>query len=98
MAYSCGQIEIEEDVLHNFLRDLPKGKYGTSKLIEKFKKTSYCVQKVPPSESWNANFGKILRQCSRNDIGKTLIRLDAQQSPITDSNGNPTTETIWEII
>lgn len=98
MVYSYGQIVIKKDVLHNFLKSLPKGKYGTTELIEKFKKTSYCVQKVYPSESWNANFGKILSQCSEDNIGKTLIRLDTQQRQTTDLNGNPTTEAVWEII
>ena len=51
MVYSYGQIVIKKDVLHNFLKSLPKDKYGTTELIEKFKKTSYCVQKVYPSES-----------------------------------------------
>ena len=49
-------------------------------------------------QSRNANFGKILSQCSEDNIGKTLIRLDTQQRQTTDLNGNPTTEAVWEII
>ena len=96
--YHFGEITVSETDLHAFLKGLPKGEYGTTQIIEEYKKTPYCTQGVSPQKSWNANFGRILSQCSKDAEGSKIIKLVTQQRNATDSNNRPTTEAVWEIL
>lgn len=92
--YSYGDLSINKSKLKNFLGTFDKGTYSTCEIIDKYQGTYYLNKKIPAEYSWNANFGKILKQCMI-DTNNTIIR--EVDSHITDKEHN-TTSSIWEII
>ncbi len=97
--YQFGDLKIKKQKLHDFLKQLTPRDYYTRELISEYQKVEYQNnQGMPPSESWNANFGKILKQCSLDNDGNKYIKEIKAGASTQYMHGRPTLNSIWEIM
>lgn len=92
--YSYGNIQITENELHTFLRQLPKGKYSTFDILEQFRGFRIRNKGISVGSSWNAHFGKILKQCANTNNG-LIKEIASKQVLIID--GRQTMSSDWEV-
>lgn len=94
MVYSSGDIVIQEKDLQTCLNKMPAGKYSTFDILQKYQGMATPNKGISAARSWNANFGKILKQFSKN-TGK-IIEVEKNKKIVI--NGSSTTTSYWQIV
>ncbi len=92
MEYKFGDIVIKETKIIKQLKSLPSGEYNTHELKRIFTGNGGINTGKSAGESWNAHFGKIIKDFSREH--KELIEEIQSNTPIS-VDGKKTTSSIW---
>lgn len=97
-SYQFNDLKIEKNKIHNFLNSIEPKEYLTKELLSLYQSSPYYNnQGMAPANSWNANFGKILKQCHKDEIGRQYIQEIQSRVSTRDANNNPTTNSRWKV-
>lgn len=92
--YKDGDLCISSDKLIRLLDRVGSGKYTTFDLIEKYQGFAAINKGKEVHESWNASFGRILKQFSK-DHPKTIREIETKVGLFLDAR--KTTASRWEV-
>ncbi len=96
--YISGDLKIPKKNIHDLLK-LLKETYGgkeflTRDILAQYMGHYHSDRGQPPGKSWNANFGKILKQCEK-ETG--MIKEIKKRVYTKDDSGNKTLNSLWKI-
>jgi hypothetical protein len=91
---SCGDLQIRDEELVDLFKKIGRGTYSTFDILKAYQGKVTRNEKIRPSKSWNASFGKVLKQLERNTQGKIIREVKSRVPIIID--GGPTTTSYWE--
>lgn len=96
MDYKCGEICINRDKFDDFLTNiLGEGEYSTFDILKEYQGCVKRNEGIDVGSSWNAHFGKILKQCENYNDGKIIKEISKKQQIIID--GGKTNTSFWKV-
>ena len=92
--YSDGDLCINKDRLDELIAKFEKGEYSTFDFIEEYQGFKAVNKGISGKRSWNASFGRILKQYSLDNPARIK---EARADVAIEICGNGTSTSYWEV-